>query len=703
MADTLELIIKATNLTSDTMAKVAAEVGALGDASAAANAKIEETSLAVRDATAANLGQLASTGSVTRAFGQDLEGVGKSATALGRSLVPMSLGAAVGIGFAAKAAIDFNQQMERLHTLGGLSQATVDGLNSKILEMAPAVGIGPDKLAEAMYHIASNSKGLLPASEMLDLLKVSAEAASIAGANLDDTTYALSSALATGITGAKNASEMMGVLTATVGAGDMKFQDLNAAIGSGFFATAAQFGISVQSVGAALATLTDNGMHADEAATRLRMSVSLMAAPSGQAAKVLHAMGLSGAEVTASTAAATEELAKAHVTTTQLADDMRKPNGINVAMKDLRDHLESTGLSADAADSAIAKAFGGGRSDAAILTLLNNVKRTDESFAKINKDSTHFADTWAAQQQTAAQKMNDFKAAVDVLGVKLGNALLPTLTSLAKELQGLVTWFSNLSPHTQDMIVKLGLIVAIGAPTLIFFGSLITAVTSLGPLFSVTGMALRGLAGLFAPQAATMIGQIGFVKFAALGLQATIATPIAFVLGIAAALAALAYLMSKVQETKAAIAGLDNSRAAFNQTSSGLAAAAAKLPAGPERDRMLALARTPAPAMPNLGLAGWLSGQYASGTNNAPGGLALVGEEGPELVQLPQGSKVYTNSQSQSMMKSGGGDVHLTVNVGTFTGTTAEFDTLASKIYQSLMRTARANGTQLPAIGIRPS
>jgi phage-related tail protein len=34
---------------------------------------------------------------------------------------------------------------------------------------------------------------------------------------------------------------------------------------------------------------------------------------------------------------------------------------------------------------------------------------------------------------------------------------------------------------------------------------------------------------------------------------------------------------------------------------------------------------------------------FASGTNNAPGGLAVVGEKGPELVNLPRGSQVIPN------------------------------------------------------------
>ena len=42
--------------------------------------------------------------------------------------------------------------------------------------------------------------------------------------------------------------------------------------------------------------------------------------------------------------------------------------------------------------------------------------------------------------------------------------------------------------------------------------------------------------------------------------------------------------------------------------------------------------------------------QYAGGTDNHPGGLALVGEEGPELVEMPQGTKVYTAGETRGML-----------------------------------------------------
>lgn len=43
---------------------------------------------------------------------------------------------------------------------------------------------------------------------------------------------------------------------------------------------------------------------------------------------------------------------------------------------------------------------------------------------------------------------------------------------------------------------------------------------------------------------------------------------------------------------------------------------------------------------------------YGSGTNNAARGLAIVGETGPEIVQMQGGEKVYTNQESKQMVKS---------------------------------------------------
>lgn len=51
--------------------------------------------------------------------------------------------------------------------------------------------------------------------------------------------------------------------------------------------------------------------------------------------------------------------------------------------------------------------------------------------------------------------------------------------------------------------------------------------------------------------------------------------------------------------------------------------------------------------------------KFAMGTQNAPGGLALVGEQGPELVNLPKGSRVYPNPATNQMLNGMGSNVNV--------------------------------------------
>lgn len=473
----LQIVLTAKNLASSVIKEVGGDITALGAQGAAASA------------------------SLAKSF--DTVGAGLKKT--GDAFLPFSIAAGVGLGIASKAAIDFNQQMEYLHTQAGLSQQDVEGLKDKVLGLAPAVGQGPDKLAEAFYHIASAGNGIWSTAQMLDMLKLSAEGAAVGNASLDDTTYSLTSTMASNIKGAQTAAEAMGNLNAIVGAGDMRFQDLNGAISTGIMATAATFGVDIRSMGTALATLTDNGEHADEASTRLRMTMALMAAPSQQAAKLLGDIGMKGPEVKAATDSMTQALQEAHLTTLTLADDLRKPNGIMVALQDLKTHLEQSGLSADAANALLSKSFGGGRTDAAMLTMLQNLDRMDAKYKIIGDNASKFGDSWSAQQDTAAQKMKDFQAQLDVLGVKLGNAFLPTLEQLAKSLGNVADWFSSLSPATQGLITNTLLFAATLGPLAIGLGQVSTGVGAILKLFS-------GASGL--------VGMLGGAEAAAGGAAA---------------------------------------------------------------------------------------------------------------------------------------------------------------------------------------
>lgn len=57
-----------------------------------------------------------------------------------------------------------------------------------------------------------------------------------------------------------------------------------------------------------------------------------------------------------------------------------------------------------------------------------------------------------------------------------------------------------------------------------------------------------------------------------------------------------------------------------------------------------------------------VTGQYADGTDFHPGGYALVGERGPEIVRLPRGSAVYPNGTAPAGMSSTANTYNITID-----------------------------------------
>jgi hypothetical protein len=75
---------------------------------------------------------------------------------------------------------------------------------------------------------------------------------------------------------------------------------------------------------------------------------------------------------------------------------------------------------------------------------------------------------------------------------------------------------------------------------------------------------------------------------------------------------------------------------------------------------------------------------YAGGTDSAPGGISLVGEAGPELVYLPQGSAVKTAGETEDILDS---SPEVTPS-GSTNATTAELASLNAKMSQLIAITA---------------
>jgi TP901 family phage tail tape measure protein len=327
--------------------------------------------------------------------------LGKAVAVAGAAVV----GSAAAIaGESIKAAVSFQASMEKIKTQAGASQKDVDSLTKSVLKMAPATEQGPQQLSEALYHLKSIG---LDNADAMNALKTASDLAAVGGANLEDTTNALGGAWRSGIKGAQSFGQTAATVNAIIGAGNMRMEDFTAAIGTGILPAAKTFGVSLQSMGAALALMTDEGVPAEDAATRLKMSLSLLGAPSMQAQKQLKTIGLTGL---------------------QLADAMRGPQGLIGAISLLKSHLDASGLSASQQAALLSRAFGGGRSSSAILTMINNLDVLRKKQDQINTTTGRYGGAVAAQRKTAQAQFDLLKSSLDTLGIRLGLDLLPPVT-----------------------------------------------------------------------------------------------------------------------------------------------------------------------------------------------------------------------------------------------------------------------------------
>ncbi|MHB8671102.1 MAG: phage tail tape measure protein, partial [Acidimicrobiales bacterium] len=404
-----------------------------------------------------------------------------------------ALGVAVAsVGMAAK----FSDAMLLIHTQAGASTGELNKMTEAVLKLAPAVGFGPKALAEALFPIESIG---LRGGKALDALKLAAEGAAVGHSDLIKTADALASVLGSGITGVHNATEAMGLLNAIVGQGKMHMEDLAGAMGSGLLSSAQTFGVSLQSVGAALDVMTNAGMPAEQAATRLRMSLALMAAPSKQAATILGDLGLSGSAAGEAMSAMGTLLAKAGVKTTQLANDLRQPDGIFVALTDLKTHLKAAGLTADEQAATISRAFGGGRMGAGIMSLMGNLNELQGKFVAIGQTAGDFPKAWQETQRQFSRQLHQLEAQLQVWAVQIGTVLIPIIEKFATTVADATKW---LSQHKE---VAIALAIAVGGPLVVAMGAYaVAAGTAAVATIAATAPILALAVGVGALVAATI-------------------------------------------------------------------------------------------------------------------------------------------------------------------------------------------------------
>jgi hypothetical protein len=429
-----------------------------------------------------------------------LEKASGSAVAVGAAMMLGGLVVAGGIAYATYKASQFETQLILLHTQARVSVNDLGALRTGMLDMAGATGFSADALVKAMYYIESAGAGSYTAAHALDILKAAAMGAAVGHADLQTTALNLQAVM--NVFSTMNPVQAMGALDAIIGQGMMTMDDLNSALKTGILATLQSSGITLADFGGALATMTDYAIPATQAANSLRMAIYLVDAPTAASSKVLEQFGLTTAEATAASQGWVDALAAAGIKHAQLADDLRKPNGIITMLEDLKTHFETAGLTAETQAEVIYKAFGGGKMGKAMITLFENIgggahASTDALLAmgftleEINTLNDRLIVKTAAvnaqqgllignfdyiTKNDPAQIWKDFVSAIDASVVAIGEQFIPMLIGILKYLTPIVVKFTDWIMQNPALVKGiLGVSAAfllIGGVSLVFLGIL---------------------------------------------------------------------------------------------------------------------------------------------------------------------------------------------------------------------------------------
>ncbi len=172
---------------------------------------------------------------------------------------------------------------------------------------------------------------------------------------------------------------------------------------------------------------------------------------------------------------------------------------LSQGLGELQDKIKNAGSETEAINAA-AEIFGtkgGPRMADAIrrgaLDLGDLAKAADSSGGTVGKTF----DATLDPIDQANQAMNNAKLALADIGEQVQIALLPTFEAAISLLTRFKDWFSSLSPETQQMIVRIALVVAAIGPLLVIIGTLMGSITKI-----VGGV--KAVQGVFSALKATM-------------------------------------------------------------------------------------------------------------------------------------------------------------------------------------------------------
>ncbi|MFR4177527.1 MAG: phage tail tape measure protein [Lacticaseibacillus paracasei] len=410
------------------------------------------------------------------------------------STMTRAVTAPIAIGFvaAAKSAIDFNSQIQAMGPLltngGAITakyRAQLDQLASASKKWSVEYGVSTAAINDGMSEMIKRG---YTAAQTLGAMPAVLNAAKASGDDFNDVMHVSTSVLeqfglktesTTGML--KNTSRVTDTLTYVANATAAGFQDMGEAM-TYVGPSAHAAGISLEETAAAIGIMSNKGIEGSVAGTALRGALTRLLKPSKQNLQGFNELGISVADFKKGTLTLPEILDKIKNNTKGWTDQQRA-SAVALAF----------GTEAQAGMNALIGAGGG-------------------ELRKYTSEAEHASGTTAkiANQlnNTDAAKLKRFQESIHVLGIEVGQKLLPTLTPLIKTATDVVNAFTKMDSGTQQTIIKFAAFAAVVGPVSSLIGGALMPVAALSRGISrITGVVGRfRVAGELGASGASRLG-----------------------------------------------------------------------------------------------------------------------------------------------------------------------------------------------------
>ncbi len=393
--------------------------------------------------------------------------MGEKLTRIGRKMTMRLTAPILALGaVSAKVFASFEKDMAMVSTmLDEQSMHHMPVYEKALLDISMAFGESTKTLSKGLYDILSASVAPVKA---MDVLSISVKAAAGGITSTAVAADAITTVLNSYGMAADEAGKVSDILFAIVKRGKTTFGELAPKIGM-VTSIAHTAGLSLEELGAAIATMTRAGLQTPIALTAMRGILNSFLKPTEEAIQASEEFGLTLDSVTLSSIGLTGVLAQLKgATAEQLASLF--PN--------IRALAGMAALSGQA-----------GKQLEDLKLMLNSTGLSQEAFEKMTK--------------TLSFAMGQFGATIKVAGISLGEVLAPYIKDVTSYVKKLVRVFIAMNTETKKTVI-------------IFMG----IVASIGPMILILGLGMKalGLFGLAVTKITVSVGALMGALFGWLGI-----------------------------------------------------------------------------------------------------------------------------------------------------------------------------------------